>query len=248
MFDLSARLRFVLRSLAALGLFTLAAGASASAPTSFYQAKKAALTIYQDHPVSFYCGCNITWHGKKGTPDLQGCGYQVRKQQKRASRIEWEHVVPAWQFGHQLQCWQKGGRRECTRHDQNFKRMESDLHNLTPAVGEVNGDRSNLNFSQWNGIDGATYGRCEVQVNFKQRRVMPPARARGAIARTYLYMSDRYGFRLSKAQTQLMQAWNRQYPVNQWECIRDQRIERIQGNHNPYVVEQCRSYASSSQP
>lgn len=113
---------------------------------------------------------------------------------------------------------------------------------------EVNGDRSNLNFSQWNGIDGATYSRCEVQVNFKQRRVMPPERARGAIARTYLYMSDRYGFRLSKAQTQLMQAWNRQYPVNQWECVRDQRIERIQGNHNPYVIEQCRSYALSATP
>lgn len=121
------------RLLLAIGLTSLVSSAWASAPTSFYQAKTAALKIYQDHPVSFYCGCNISWQGKKGTPDLASCGYQVRKQQKRASRIEWEHVVPAWQFGHQLQCWQKGGRKECTRHDATFKRMEADLHNLTPA-------------------------------------------------------------------------------------------------------------------
>ncbi|WP_411020426.1 endonuclease, partial [Salmonella sp. ZJLS19Sal_0228] len=81
-------------------------------------------------------GCDIQWQGKKGTPDLKGCGYQVRKQEKRASRIEWEHVVPAWQFGHQLQCWQQGGRKQCSRHDTAFKRMEADLHNLTPAIGE----------------------------------------------------------------------------------------------------------------
>lgn len=77
--------------------------------------------------------------------------------------------------------------------------MEADLHNLTPAVGEVNGDRSNFNFSQWNGMDGVSYGRCDMQVNFKQRKVMPPDRARGSIARTYLYMSKEYGFKLQAA-------------------------------------------------
>ncbi|ELS3717101.1 endonuclease I family protein [Vibrio fluvialis] len=232
---------FRFRLLLTGSLLLAASFAWASAPASFSQAKKEAVKIYQNHPVSFYCGCDIQWQGKKGTPDLQGCGYQVRKQKTRASRIEWEHVVPAWQFGHQLQCWQKGGRKECSRNDTAFKRMEADLHNLTPAIGEVNGDRSNLNFSQWNGTDGATYGQCEMQVNFQQRKVMPPERARGAIARTYLYMSEEYGFRLSKSQTQLMQVWNRQYPVDKWECERDQRIFKIQGNHNPFVRQQCRS-------
>ncbi|MDX1268943.1 MAG: endonuclease, partial [Oceanisphaera sp.] len=109
---------------------------------SFRQAKQAAPAIYNDHPVTFYCGCPIDAHGKKLVPNLERCGYQVRKQQKRASRIEWEHVVPAWELGHQRQCWQQGGRKNCTRNDTVFKRMEGDLHNLVPAVGEVNGDRS----------------------------------------------------------------------------------------------------------
>ncbi|EGH19336.1 endonuclease I, partial [Pseudomonas savastanoi pv. glycinea str. race 4] len=37
-----------------------------------------------------------------------GCGYVPRKSAKRASRIEWEHIVPAWQIGHLRQCWQNG--------------------------------------------------------------------------------------------------------------------------------------------
>lgn len=214
------------------------AAVMAAPPSSFSKAKKIAVGIYQDHPVSFYCGCDIEWHGKKGIPDLDSCGYQVRKQLKRASRIEWEHVVPAWQFGHQLQCWQDGGRKNCGK-DPRFRTMEADLHNLTPTIGEVNGDRSNYNFRPWNGDKGAYYGQCEMKVDFKSRRADPPPAARGAIARIYLYMSDEYPFRLSRQQRQLMEAWDRQYPVNQWECERDRRIADIQDNHNPYVLRAC---------
>ena len=30
------------------------------------------------------------------------------------------------------------------------------------------------------------------------------------------------------------------YPVDAWECLRAKRIERIQGNENPFVKEACR--------
>lgn len=227
--------RFLVFFVTILGSFT----AWSATPTSFAQAKKAALKLYQDHPVSFYCGCHIQWQGNKGIPDLEACGYQIRKQPTRAQRIEWEHVMPAWQFGHQLQCWQNGGRKNCTRQSSEFNQMEADLHNLTPAIGEINGDRSNYAFSQWNGIDGATYGSCEMQINFKQRLAMPPERARGAIARTYLYMSQQYQLTLSKQQRQLMQAWDNMYPVDEWECERNARIAKIQGHLNPFVARQC---------
>ncbi|WP_281355546.1 endonuclease [Vibrio agarilyticus] len=223
-------------------LLTLVSGmAFAAPPSSFSRAKTEAVKIYQDHTQSFYCGCEIRWQGKKGEPQLSDCGYKIRKQTQavRANRIEWEHVVSAWELGHQRQCWQNGGRKNCTRKDKAFRLMEADLHNLVPAIGEVNGDRSNYQFSQWNGVDGVSYGQCEMQVNFKARKVMPPDRARGSIARTYLYMSEEYGMRLSSSQRQLMQAWDRQYPVTPWECERDKRIFRVQGNHNPFVASQC---------
>jgi deoxyribonuclease-1 len=203
---------------------------------NFSQAKAAAVKINYDAP-TFYCGCTVSWQGKKGTPDLQSCGYQPRKNAQRAARIEWEHVVPAWQFGHQRQCWQNGGRKNCAK-DASYREMETDLHNLQPAIGEVNGDRNNFMYSQWNG-PADQYGRCEMKIDFKNQLAEPPARARGAIARTYFYMRDRYQLTLSSQQTQLFNAWDRLYPVTPWECERDKRIAAVQGNHNNYVQQAC---------
>ena len=185
-----------------LFMVVLTAGAAqAHGINNFSQAKTAAAKINQDAPGSFYCGCRIDWQGKKGIPDLNSCGYQARKNAQRAQRIEWEHVVPAWQFGHQLQCWQQGGRKNCNK-DAGYRQIETDLHNLQPAIGEVNGDRNNFMYSQWKGGEGQ-YGQCPMKVDFKNKQAEPPARARGAIARTYFYMRDRYQLQLSRQQTQL---------------------------------------------
>lgn len=219
-------------------LFMLFSGSAlAQQINSFNQAKAAAVKINRDAPGSFYCGCKISWQGKKGHPDLASCGYQVRKSQLRAERIEWEHVMPAWEFGHQRQCWQNGGRKRCDK-DPLYRQIETDLHNLQPAVGEVNGDRGNFQFSQWRGGEGQ-YGRCEMKVDFKYKQAEPPARARGAIARTYFYMRDRYQLRLSDAQTRLFEVWDKTYPVSSWECVRNQRITAVQGNSNPYIQRAC---------
>jgi len=204
---------------------------------NFQQAKAFAAEINADAPGSFYCGCKINWQGKKGVPDLNSCGYQARKNANRAARIEWEHVMPAWEFGHQRQCWQNGGRKNCSK-DPDYRRIETDLHNLQPAIGEVNGDRGNFAYSQWNGSE-KQYGQCEMKVDFKLKQAEPPARARGAIARTYFYMRDQYHLRLSRQQTQLFTVWDKLYPVSSWECERDQRIARVQSNHNPYVQQAC---------
>ncbi|WP_422136175.1 endonuclease [Endozoicomonas sp. ALD040] len=204
-----------------------------SAPASFSQAKREAVKIYSDHLTSFYCGCDITVRGKKLVPDLESCGYKVRKQPNRASRIEWEHVVPAWEFGHQLQCWQEGGRKLC-RKNPDFRKMESDLHNLVPAIGEVNGDRSNYRFGFLQDTP-KMYGQCDFKVNFKERKAQPPITKRGKIARIYLYMASRYAFRISKSQKKLYESWDRLYPATAWEIERNARIAEVQGWENPYV-------------
>ncbi|MGI2258890.1 endonuclease [Shewanella sp. GXUN23E] len=221
-------------------LYCIAAQASPSHPENFAQAKKMATAIYaaQGDIKTFYCGCDINTAGKKWQPELNSCGYQVRKQVNRANRIEWEHIVPAWEFGHQLQCWQEGGRANCGKQDAGFKRMEADLHNLVPAIGEVNGDRSNYRFSQWN-ADTGQYGQCQMVVDFKGRKAEPPARARGAIARTYFYMQQTYGLKIAANQQKLFSAWDKTYPVDPVECQRDAEIARVQGNHNPFVKSQC---------
>lgn len=210
------------------------------AAQTFVEAKKQLAGYYRAHAdlTTFYCGCTIRYQGKKMTPDLASCGYQVRKQANRAGRIEWEHIMPAWDFGHQRQCWQQGGRKACVQ-DPVYADMEGDMHNLVPAIGEVNGDRSNFGFSDWNGKPFA-YGQCQMLIDSKGKRAQPPLRSRGQIARAYLYMADRYKLRLSPQQQQLFAAWHHQYPASQAECQRNDWIERQQGNTNPYIKEQCR--------
>ncbi|RVU30883.1 endonuclease [Neptunomonas marina] len=212
---------------------SLALAAPSFAGASFSQSKRTLSEIYADQATSFYCGCEFVKEGKKLVPLHESCGYVPRKNANRASRIEWEHVMPAWAFGHQLQCWQEGGRKNC-RKDERFRTMEADMHNLVPAIGEVNGDRSNYSFAMLSG-EPRSYGACDMEVHFKSRKVEPPEHRRGDIARSYFYMRDQYGVRLSKQQTQLFEAWDKQDPVDHWERQRNQEIARLQGNENPYI-------------
>jgi deoxyribonuclease I len=200
--------------------------AATTAPRTFREAKRVAPAIYAGHQRELYCGCA---YSDLQHVDLAGCGYQPRAQPQRASRIEWEHIVPAWVFGHQLQCWQDGGRKQCERSSAQFNRMEADLRNLYPAIGEVNADRSNFGYGMLPGAQ-PLYGQCGTVVDFKQRVAMPRAEVRGLVARTWLYMAARYGLRLSRQDRQLYQAWDRMYPESDWERLRLRRIAAIQGS------------------
>ncbi|AAO27086.1 endonuclease I [Buchnera aphidicola str. Bp (Baizongia pistaciae)] len=206
---------------------------------NFNQIKKLAQKINIDAPGTFYCGCKIFWKEKKGIPELNSCGYHIRKNANRANRIEWEHVMPAWQFGHSKSCWKKGGRKNCI-HDYNYQKIETDLHNLQPVIGEINGDRSNFMYNQFpkSTLNGQ-YGQCSMKIDFKNKLVEPPDISKGAISRIYFYMSDFYHFKLSKKQKKLFLMWNKKYNVTNWECMRDNLIFKIQGNHNPYVYSKC---------
>ena len=53
-------------------------------------------------------------------PDLKTCNYTPGKMANRASRIEWEHIMPASWLGNQLLCWKNGGRKNCAKESQDF--------------------------------------------------------------------------------------------------------------------------------
>ncbi|MCZ8498092.1 hypothetical protein O9929_07170 [Vibrio lentus] len=70
-------------------IFSLLVTQSVFAPPSSFSKAKKKPKIYLDHPTSFYCGCDINLERqKKGIPDLDGCGYQVRKQQSALPVLE----------------------------------------------------------------------------------------------------------------------------------------------------------------
>lgn len=201
---------------------------------NFSQAKRLAAEVYVDHKQTFYCGCE---YNEKKRVDTALCGYVPRKNKRRGQRIEWEHVVPAHALGHTRQCWREPicltksgkaykGRRCCERVDPEFRAMVSDLNNLVPAVGELNGDRSNYSFSMLEGEE-REYGACDFEVDFKLRKVEPVPSVRGDIARTYFYMHETYGLPISDKQRRLFDVWDKSDPVSEWEQERKARIEAI---------------------
>lgn len=207
---------------------------------NFDNAKKQLVQLYKSYPqqTTFYCGCDFSFSNKSGVVDFSQCGYKPRKNQNRAARIEWEHVMPAENFGRHLQCWRNGGRKECKK-DSKFNEMEGDLHNLQPSIGEVNGDRSNYRYSQFTNAF-TQYGQCKSAVDFKNRKFQPREEIRGVIARTYFYMSDKYKINLSGSERKLMTVWNKTHPPENWECERNKLIKQIQGNDNKFVAQQCK--------
>lgn len=206
-------------------------GTKAVGYRNFENAKKVLPAVFAGMEEDFYCGCKYS--GK--TIDLESCGYTPRKNAQRASRLEWEHVVPAWVIGHQRQCWQNGGRQNCSDNDPVFEAAEGDLNNLVPSVGEVNGDRSNFAYGAWTRNPVAMYGQCQTIIDFKNKRAQPREEVRGSAARITLYMHQQYGLAMSKQDKQLMCAWATRYPVDDWERQRNQRIIHKQGRGNDFV-------------
>lgn len=215
---------------------------------SFSKAKKTLeRQIYHDHRVTLYCGAAFDEKKDVTLPE----GFTAAKHEKRAGKVEWEHVVPAENFGQAFAEWREGdaqcvdnrgkafkGRKCAEKVSREYRLMQADLYNLYPAIGAVNALRQNYNFQMLPG-EKPDFGSCEMKI--ADRKAEPPIRSRGQIARTYKYMADAYAprYRMSRQQTQLMDAWDKMYQVDAWECTRAKRIEKLQGNENPFVKEKC---------
>lgn len=226
---------------AALVVF-LSPAAFSAPPATLVQAKVLLKTgVYFDQNKAgasgtLYCGCSWRWVGKSGgRVDHAGCGYETRTQTERSKRTEWEHIVTAYALGHQRQCWQQGGRRNCRATDPVFRAMEADMHNLAVVVGEVNADRSNYSMGMVAG-EQQLYGQCLSKADFRRRIFEPRDEAKGLVARVHFYMHDRYDLSMSRAQQQLFMAWNRQHPPSDWELERNRRIKAITGYGNEFVT------------
>lgn len=247
-------LRMNLARMAAFAAAAALAAASMNAASagneryhSFAKSKKVMeKKVYFDHRITFYCRAEFDDEKRVELPD----GFKTPAHEKRSARVEWEHLMPAENFGRSFAEWREGdpekcvgssgklykGRR-CAEKNPEFARMQADLYNLVPAIGSVNAVRSNYNYGL---VPGAanTFGTCAMKV--AGGRAEPPEYTRGMIARTYLYMADAYPMvRLSSQSVKLMNAWNKMHPVDEWECIRARRIEALQGNENKFVKQAC---------
>ena len=215
----------------------------------FRTAKKHLAEVYGHGAQTFYCGCAFT--GKQ--VDHRSCGYKPRRAftrkgrpNKRAYRLEWEHIVPAHALGLSFRGWRQrrsipecrklGGRKCAAKIHREFRLMEADLYNLVPAIGEVNGNRSNKPPGMLPG-EAREYGTCDVEIS--RGKIEPRPSIRGDVARIYLYMDQAYPGRgiISRKNRKLFEAWHRADPVSPEERQRATRIRRIQGNCNSFVLD-----------
>lgn len=207
---------------------------------SFNQVKKILeKDVVFDHRFTLYCQAPFKANKQIELPE----GFQTTSHKKRTSKIEWEHVVPAENFGRFFTEWREGssdcfdnkgrpfkGRKCAEKTNKTFRLMQ--------CIGAVNAERGNKNFEPLSPAFTNSFGSCAMKIT--RNKAEPPEASRGTIARTYKYMAHAYPkFNLSKQQTKLMDAWDKQYPVQKWECVRAKRIEAIQGNENLFVKNPC---------
>jgi deoxyribonuclease-1 len=194
---------------------------------SFSTAKKRMYAIHTGQP-TLYCGCE--WQDK--VVNLYSCelgGFDST----RWNRTEAEHVVPAYAIGAHRPCWAEG-RDHCLKVDEDFKKAHNDLHNLRPAVGQINGYRSNNAMGIVAG-DELEWGACDFEVDLEADIAEPREERRGDIARIYFYMEWQHGITIPAWQRPILLHWHQLDPVTDTERELDKSIELKQGNSNPFV-------------
>lgn len=197
--------------------------------------------VYFDVRTDRYCDCTFD---SRLRVDMATCPMRTEQFQNRQGGIEWEHVVPASDFGRQRPCWRNApqgtdGRTHCGRVDETYRLMEADPHNLIPVIGALNAIRSNYRFGMVSaGTEDPVISGCGFRVARQGggRFVEPPDAVKGQIARIYFYFEDRYGHRISGSQRRVFDTWNKQFPPDASEIERDQRLAAITGVSNPFVV------------
>lgn len=210
---------------------------------SFSKAKKHVYAMHASNPTTFYCECRYV----QSQIQLDTCGYRPERMSVRAKRVEIEHIVPAAELGRELSAWSRGNRqcrakdgsafkgRNCARKvSALYRRMESDLYNLRPVVGEINQARRDYIMGEVPG-EARRFGRCDVEI--VDQTIEPRPRIRGDIARTWFYMEWAYPghVQLTPWQRTLYTVWSEADPVDGLERAWATEVARVQGNLNPFI-------------
>lgn len=132
--------------------------------------------------------------------------------------------------------------------------MRSDIHILRPAHGSVNSARANYpygevndNNANWYGVDGSgnylstgTQPSPDNQFSEREGSLFEPREdKKGDVARQIFYFYTVYptqgGSIDGVGDLNQLYLWHIQDPVDAQELVRNDKIEQVQGNRNPYI-------------
>ncbi len=165
--------------------------------------------VYPQGGQTLYCGARF---GREKGPDIDA-----------------EHVFPMAWVARALGC---GSRAHCRETSERFDQIETDLHDIYPALSRINEARGARRFGLVSG-ERREFGSCDFEIGGRQ--VEPRPAVRGEIARAMFYMSQRYGLKIYASQGALLKRWNAEHPPGAAERLRNDRIARVQGSRNPFI-------------
>lgn len=121
----------------------------------------------------------------------------------------------------------------------NRAHQKADLHHLYPTDSRSNSTRGNVYFGEFTDPE-IIHDNCESShrghfdatgsIGFE-----PPAEHKGNVARALFYFAMRYDLNLPDHEEFFLRQWHLLDPVDQDEVNRNNLIESIQGNRNPFI-------------
>lgn len=138
---------------------------------------------------------------------------------KELENYNCEHVVPQSWFNESLP-------------------MKADLHHLFTEQVQCNGSRGNLEYEDLDDGQGQNITACGI---LNHGDSFEPGAGKGEVARATLYFVTRHpGYVGDKNESQLADVetllkWHKQYPVTDYERHRNETIQDVQGNRNPFI-------------
>ncbi|MFQ5658825.1 MAG: endonuclease [Gammaproteobacteria bacterium] len=160
------------------------------------------------------------------------CGYRFEtdKRTQDGRFIGIEHIYPTSLMFKQAGC---DSRMQCREsNNKKFARMESDMHNMYPVWQNMVTYRYNRSYGV---IPGEEWRFDDCDFEWKSGVVEPRPLARGNIARAIFYMHTKYGVVINPGMIKLLKVWNREDPPSDQEIARNDKIEKLQGQRNPYI-------------
>ncbi len=137
--------------------------------------------------------------------------------------INCEHTWPQSKFSHAF----------------NNELQKSDMHHLFPADINANSTRGNFDFAEV--VVNKNLKNCDASksgasvTSGGDNYFEPPSEHKGNVARALFYFSIRYKMAINQAEVNFLKKWNDLDPVDDAEMARNDAIEKLQGDRNPFI-------------
>lgn len=116
--------------------------------------------------------------------------------------------------------------------------QKSDMHHLFPTDSKMNSHRSALQFGEvGETVENLKCPIAKLGHDLKGGRIVfePPTAHKGNVARAILYFATRYEMIVSDNEENYLRKWNLEDPVDAEEIRRNDEVEKVQGNRNPFI-------------